>query len=300
MGHLAETRVPDRREERSALAVGTGPAIERVIGDWRRRLLRRSLAGPCSTGGGRLRRRSGEDTTSFYVRQPGPPYYCAGAPATIAGTDGDDELLGTPLPDVIVALEGDDVIEGAGGDDVICGNGGNDLLGGNAGSDRSFGGLVMSWSMMGLLSSPGPPTDSGDDELYGGFGNDDLEGYEGTDVYRGGRGSDLLNNGPGDDVFSGRRGRDTLTFFGSNLGETINLKLGTSSGASDNDSISSVENVMASDGPDKIIGDGGSNLLSGMAGDDVLRGSGGTDRVDGGTGVDSCRGGEVKVRCETD
>ncbi len=67
---------------------------------------------------------------------------CFGHEATIAGTAGDDLLIGTGRADVIVAGAGTDRVEGGGGDDIIClgpggsprnqegarGDGGNDIL----------------------------------------------------------------------------------------------------------------------------------------------------------------------------
>ena len=55
---------------------------------------------------------------------------CEGLPATIVGTDGNDNLDGTEGYDVIVGFGGDDRIEGFGGHDTICGDEGNDNIDG--------------------------------------------------------------------------------------------------------------------------------------------------------------------------
>lgn len=82
---------------------------------------------------------------------------CAGAAATIVGTDNNDTLNGTSRRDIIQGMEGVDVIRGNGGDDVICGGPGFDALEGGAGRDQLFG-------------------DQGDDRLDGGKGSDRCDG----------------------------------------------------------------------------------------------------------------------------
>ncbi len=94
---------------------------------------------------------------------------CAGLPATIVGTPGQDALRGTPRRDVIAGLGGNDTIRGLAGDDVVCGGGGNDRIDGGAGNDR----------------------------IAGGAGNDALVGGPGNDTLTGGAGIDSLDGGPG-------------------------------------------------------------------------------------------------------
>ena len=65
---------------------------------------------------------------------------CAGLPATIVGTAGDDVLEGTPGDDVIVGLDGADTIRGGGGSDHICGGKKDDTIEGGAGDDILLGG----------------------------------------------------------------------------------------------------------------------------------------------------------------
>ena len=67
---------------------------------------------------------------------------CGGARATIAGTDGDDDIEGTNRPDVIVALGGEDEIDGQAGEDRICAGSGEDNVLGGRGSDALAGGCV--------------------------------------------------------------------------------------------------------------------------------------------------------------
>jgi uncharacterized delta-60 repeat protein len=60
---------------------------------------------------------------------------CLGHRATIVGTQGPDELIGTPHRDVIAALGGADKVRGLGGPDLICGGKGRDTLLGGPGRD---------------------------------------------------------------------------------------------------------------------------------------------------------------------
>jgi len=108
------------------------------------------------------------------------PPTCAGASATIVGTDGADLLVGTPGPDVIVGLGGNDYIAGGGGADLICGGPGRDNLSGGG----------------------------GDDLLNGGAGRDRLAGNVGDDLLLGGAGRDVLRSGSGVDRSSGGRNTD--------------------------------------------------------------------------------------------
>jgi hypothetical protein len=82
---------------------------------------------------------------------------CQGRAATIAGTRGPDELVGTPEADVIQAFGSADAVAGGGGRDLICGGGGTDTLRGNASADTLVG---------------GPDSD----RLFGGAGKDVLIG----------------------------------------------------------------------------------------------------------------------------
>lgn len=114
---------------------------------------------------------------------------CAGLPATIVGTDGNDNLSGGPEDDVIAALGGDDDVAGGGGHDVICGGAGDDRLAGGDGNDTLLGG-------------------DGDDRIVGGDGADRLGGGPGNDQLSGGSGNDLIVGGTGGDRAVGGEGED--------------------------------------------------------------------------------------------
>lgn len=107
------------------------------------------------------------------------PPACSGLPATCVGTDGNDLILGSEEPDVIVALAGNDVVHGDVGADIICGGPGNDALFGARDGDTILG-------------------EEGDDFIFGAPGDDDLRGGPGDDVLFGGPGNDKLSGGGGD------------------------------------------------------------------------------------------------------
>lgn len=79
---------------------------------------------------------------------------CLGEPATIVGTDGDDELAGTPDRDVVWAGPGADTVRAGAGDDVVCGGPGSDELRGGAGDDV-VADLITGSPRQALLGGPG-------------------------------------------------------------------------------------------------------------------------------------------------
>jgi len=120
-----------------------------------------------------------------------PAALCAGRPATIVGTDGDDEIRGTPGDDVIAAGRGADRVWGGPGTDLVCAGPGHDIVHGGAGPDWLRGG-------------------GGRDLLIGGGGSDTLQGGPRDDDLSGGDGDDRLFGGADDDYLAGDAGHDTL------------------------------------------------------------------------------------------
>ena len=232
------------------------------------------------------------DTTAFpaklevdYVRayqRKDHAFYCNGLQATIVGSDGADNLVGTASADVIVAMGGDDTIEGAAGNDVICGGYGNDVVNGAAGNDTVFAGP-------GNDEVKGGPDN---DTLYGQAGNDNLRGSRGDDVINGDAGDDLIDGGWGNDVIKGGPDNDTLL---GNLGDD------TIRGSRGDDSLDGGEghdNLNGGWGDDFIKGGPGNDVVNGSLGNDSLRGSRGDDVLDGGQGDDVLNAG-VHVNGDT-
>jgi pimeloyl-ACP methyl ester carboxylesterase len=129
-----------------------------------------------------------------------PVAACAGRPATVVGTAGDDVIVGTSGDDVIVAGAGDDRVRGRGGDDWVCAGEGADRVSSGPGDDH-------------VLGEPGDDrlgTSDGDDEVDGGPGHDRVRGGRGDDRLGAEAGDDEVEGGPGNDVLDGDAGHDRL------------------------------------------------------------------------------------------
>lgn len=111
----------------------------------------------------------------------------------IFGTQGKDNLTGTPGNDLIFGLEGDDKFEGNSGNDCLVGGLGNDRLNGNNGNDVILGGEGNDIAY----------GNNGDDAIYGGDGNDTLNGENGKDRLIGGDGTDKIDGGNQEDSCEG-------------------------------------------------------------------------------------------------
>ena len=214
---------------------------------------------------------------------------CLGERATIVGTRGDDDLVGTPRDDVIVSLGGWDRVRGGAGDDRICVGDDDDFVRAGAGADR-------------VLGSGGSDTihgGAGPDRVFAGAGAvEALFGGRGDDRLFGGAGSfDGLIGGAGDDLLDGGTGRDIAYFFDSPTGISADLNTGRATGFGD-DRLRAIEGLAGSNRDDELFGDDRSNLIVAQGGDDVVdaRGSGTleglhADQIDGGDGDDTLIGG---------
>ena len=90
----------------------------------------------------------------------------------------------------------------------------------------------------------------------------------------------LLMAEPGDDTIIGGSGSDTVDYSARTSSVTVNLTDGTGGTVSENESLSSIENVIGGSGNDTIVGDIYDNTFIGGAGDDSFDGKEGTDTVD--------------------
>ena len=237
-----------------------------------------------------------------------------------------ENVIGTAHRDTLIGDEGANQLEGGGGHDYLEGGAGADQLDGGAGWDRILyqrsdagvtvnledgtgeGGHAEGDIFTGIESvigsNYGDILISGDDDnhLDGGHGNDELRGNDGGDTLMGSFGNDRLYGGAGDDRLNGHTGADlldggdgidTIYYFGSDAGVTINLKDGTAEGGiAEGDIILNVENVQGSPHRDILVGDDGSNTLIGILGDDELWGNGGNDVLYGDNGADRLEGGD--------
>ena len=223
---------------------------------------------------------------------PAPPL-CGGKPATIVGTEGDDDLRGTDGDDVIVGLGGDDLIKGRGGNDTLCGNAGKDTLVGGPGDDVLRGGgaydragyslaptgvtvdlesgVATGWGTDKLVSIEFVLGSAFDDNLFGDGSRNFLRGGDGDDLLIGRGGPDWLRGDSGDDDLRGTGGNDTVDGWDGN--DTLD-------GGNGDDLIRGMA------GADRLIGGSGDDRLEGRYGSDTLIGGPGDDRLDGGIGSD--------------
>ncbi|MFN2588895.1 MAG: calcium-binding protein [Actinomycetota bacterium] len=276
--------------------------------------------------------------------------------------DGDDDLLfETSLPEdpqgpvwVHAGDSSDDEFHGGPGRDLLGDDGANDLLDGGDGPDTFLGLFTFSPTVIDLANGH---TSSlrGDvntlvsvENAIGGIYRDVILGSEGPNVLSGAIGGDFVyGEGSADLLLSttsgalldggGGRSRDGLLVLNDD-GTDVDLENGTVSprgGAGAADRILGIEDVIAGEGDDVVVGNDVMNRLYGSSGDDVLDGAAendlvvgdapfwpwtdtghwdvvdpggrgddtliggdGRDRLDGGPARDECRSGEVVRRCE--
>ena len=188
-------------------------------------------------------------------------------PVTEAAEMSEDQMLvGTDMADELMGGDGNDVIRGGAGSDFLVGGAGDDMIMGGACNDDIIAGV-------------------GNDMIYGDSGNDRIFGDDGDDIIVGGTGSDMLYGGEGNDVFIGMDddgndivyggvGSDTLDL--SAIADALEVRLGNAgtergsvSGATQSDTIWSIENVIGGSGDDKIIASEAANTLDGGDGNDT-------------------------------
>ncbi|KOR37948.1 hypothetical protein AM228_03925 [Planktothricoides sp. SR001] len=201
------------------------------------------------------------------------------------GTDLDDIITGSDIPEELQGFGGNDFIRGMSGndnifggdrDDTLHGNMGNDFLDGHGGNDLIYGGQDND-VLFGNI---------GDDILFGDLGNDTLLGGDGNDFMNGNQSNDFLDAGAGNDTLHGGKDNDILK---GNLGEDIlfgDLGDDTLYGGEDNDFLNGNQEN------DFLCGGAGNDTLHGGKNDDYLCGSTGDDFLSGDLGNDTLMGGE--------
>ena len=212
----------------------------------------------------------------------------------IRGTDAADTLTGGAGDECIHGLGGDDTLTGGAGDDRLDGGAGADALDGGAGSDTanySASGAAVTVDLSSSAAQSGGDA-QGDtlaniENIIGSAHADTLTGNASDNIFRGGAGADTLNGGAGS---------DTVDYSGSPVGVQdhrvrvgVIVKLASGDirgGHAQDDTLSSIENVIGTDYSDLIIGDASDNIIRGGANYDQLFGSSGDDTIYGGEGLD--------------
>ncbi|MCY4261750.1 MAG: calcium-binding protein [Candidatus Dadabacteria bacterium] len=130
-----------------------------------------------------------------------------------------------------------------------------------------------------------------DDVIDGGLGSDRLVGLGGDDTLLGGQGNDNINGGAGADFIDGGEGDDdgdTVNYMSSPEGVKVNLSddLPEEGGHAEGDvikmtykeengqqyKVSTIEDIIGSNGNDHLTGDAEDNYLTGLLGADTLDG----------------------------
>lgn len=209
-------------------------------------------------------------------------------PSTLLGGSGDDyiKLLSTDSSNYLDTVQGGDGFDvldysgflnlGAYVDDKITGiekiigsnqgdrfhiRTGTLFIDGGAGND-----LISTLSSLDALSN---------DTFKGGSGNDTLIGFLGNNQLDGGADSDWVD----------------YSFRGTGLNIDLRLSTAQNMGGGFADTLLSIENILATQQADTLIGNELANTLQGNGGNDVLSGEAGDDLLIGGTGNDSFNGG---------
>ncbi len=179
-------------------------------------------------------------------------------PATLAGGNGNDTIVGG---------SGASSIDGGAGADSLTAGPSNDTITGDAGSDTLLGG-------------------GGADKLIGGADNDSISGGSGNDTIQGGLGSDTLNGGTGINVldYSDHTVKQPIV---------VDLSAGTETMTGEADTLTGTfQKFVGGAGNDLITGTDGDDIINGGAGNDTINGLGGNDQIWDGAGNDSVNGGD--------
>lgn len=109
-----------------------------------------------------------------------------------------------------------------------------------------------------------------DDTLVGNGVANVLIGGTGNDNVQGGEGNDTLTGGIGDDTLNGQDGSDWAYYTNASGSVTVNLALGTATGADGNDTLIGIEDAYGSNSADTLTGNAGQkNTLYGGNGNDA-------------------------------
>ena len=205
----------------------------------------------------------GDGSDTYYIENPGDYVSDSGK----SGIDivyimtylGSSYRLGDGLDGLVIDSKASNVsVTGNESDNDINGNDSNNTIdGGNGNDDLSGGGGV--------------------DSIMGGQGSDKIDGGNGDDIIKGGDGSDLVIGGVGRDVLDGGAGIDTVDYSDAAAG-AVNVNLTTGKALGDGiDSLTSIENIICSEGDDTITGSNADNVLTGGDGTDLITGGSGKD-----------------------
>ncbi|MGO4129098.1 calcium-binding protein [Inquilinus sp. YAF38] len=219
----------------------------------------------------------------------------AGKTFTLGNGEWDDHLVSIENiecgdgNDVVYDSVEANILKGGGGNDTFYSGLGSDTLDGGAGNDIvRYGGIVTVNLATGVGSGGYAEGDTliSIENVYAGSGNDVLNGSSADNRLEGGDGDDLLRGGAGADFLVGGGGFDTVSYYTSAAGVTVDLSSGKGTGGdAQGDVLYAFEYLNGSQFNDTLTGDVNTEALRGWGGNDILRGS--ADIImDGGEGRD--------------
>jgi Ca2+-binding RTX toxin-like protein len=191
------------------------------------------------------------------------------AQATVgSGSDtllGIEDLTGSNFNDTLTGNTGANVIDGGAGADSMSGGDGNDTYvvddAGDVVTDTSGTDLVLSHLAAYTLAAN---VEQGRIMLDGG----NITGNTLANTLFAGAGANAINGGSGTDVVS---------YLYATGGVTVNLALGTATGASGADTLALIESITGSNFGDVLTGNSGVNVVNGGLGADAMTGGDGND-----------------------
>ncbi len=249
-------------------------------------------------GGDRL---YGENDDDFLYGEDGNDWLYGGYDDDLLyGGNGEDELYGEAGADRLEGGAGNDYLDGGTGADTLIGGAGNDLYlidnagdvvddqGASTDEDMVMVIATISYKLAANLENAELKDTSGaasltgntlNNDLTGNGSNNSLDGGSGADLLDGGAGKDNLLGGDGTDILIGGMGNDTLNGgAGDDLADYtdaaagfVNVNLSTGKAIGDGaDTLTSIEDVIGSEGDDIFIGSAVGNEFTGGLGADQM------------------------------
>jgi Ca2+-binding RTX toxin-like protein len=213
-----------------------------------------------------------------------------GAPLT--GSEANCTGYGTSVVICTVTSVSAVVRTGAGNDRIVVANDVPSQLFGGSGNDEIQGGPAAD-----TLDG-----EAGDDLLFGSGGNDTFDGGEGSDILYG-------SQNAGADVFqdTGSSGTDTLTYFFSDDPVTVTVADGLANDGAlgEGDEVKGgFERLQGSrSAGDTLTGGPAAEIINGSGGDDVITGGAGADVLEGNVGNDTIDardgGADTVIACDS-
>ncbi|MDX0444347.1 calcium-binding protein [Sinorhizobium medicae] len=206
---------------------------------------------------------------------------------TINGSLGNDEIWGRLGNDVLNGNAGNDLVTGGGGADTYDGGAGFDILNFQDAYDSptAIRGINLNATAGTVVDQFGfSETFQNFEEFRGTQFSDSMMGSSVDETFFGFGGRDNINGGAGIDTV--RYDRDFQR--GATKGVSIDLSTGIATdGFGSRDTLTSIENIRATEFKDTIVGSSAANFLRTFAGNDSINGGGGSDNMRGGIGNDT-------------